>query len=187
MPNADSGMAVGEFNNTVLIIGGHSHSKQHTEFNTNTETFTDAGQLSLSQTIYGFGQFYTLISQTQLAIANLPNSSWMMSVFKLDNRTFILNWVDFPTTSVENFCLTSTSEQIFVVGGTRYCITSLKAVHTLTLTTREWNTATNTKYMEVGRSSLSCATYGDSILYAIGGYNSNGGYLQFELQSCLLH
>ena len=155
--------------------GGKYNDNQLAEFDLGTKTFVDRGLNALPKEVYGFSQYFTQIESLLYMID--PQDS-MINVYQLSDRNLVTNYSVIPINVGQYGCLTSSSTQLFVIGGAATSSSnSLDSIQILNIQTKDWSEGPT---MLRARERFSCIMHpsDSSVLFAIGGENNLHGYLK---------
>eukprot|EP01083_Nonionella_stella_P122325 368009_1 len=96
LPRTSDEMAVGEYNGTIFLIGGHGNSqggdgkrRQLTQFDIDTQNVTDLGGTFFPVAISGPGQFWT---QQAHIIYLIEETTPTLNIFNAITKAFTTDW-----------------------------------------------------------------------------------------------
>eukprot|EP01083_Nonionella_stella_P198841 729722_1 len=175
LPRASDEMAVGEYNGTIFLIGGHGNSqggdgkrRQLTQFDIDTQNVTDLGGTFFPVAISGPGQFWT---QQAHIIYLIEETTPTLNIFNAITKAFTTDWqgITLPIHLItaqpyRPACLASSETFLYVLGGNNG--SSIKSVQMLSLSTYLWTS--NTPPMQVARYSHACLVH-KNYLWVFGG------------------
>eukprot|EP01083_Nonionella_stella_P064321 167523_1 len=177
LPFAGSYMAVGVYNHTIYIIGGHGEN-HHANFVPTAKYSITGNTFIVMEThdtntnlvypgVYGYGQFYTQQGQNLYWIqANqFESNTLMIARYNLQTETYNSNWKQIPTAMPDhNGCLSSSEQYLVLLGGA----TNATLVLLLDLTDYTW--LYNAKRLSTGRQGSVCVVDPQTdTIYVIGG------------------
>eukprot|EP01083_Nonionella_stella_P301287 1032711_1 len=168
LPNAGHNMIIGEYNQTISLLGGYPTTTSFITYDINANNFSLSNisglTLSLQQS---YSQYYTSINHT-IYIAQQD----YLSIYNMKTRTFITQWQSLPISYNHPPCLASTDDRLFVSGGIhdgQYLVN----FRSFNLQSTQW---TNLPSLNTKRAHHACAVHqSTNKSYVFGGFN--GRYL----------
>eukprot|EP01083_Nonionella_stella_P058754 153838_1 len=172
LPQDDNNMVIGKWNDTIYFLGGDNHPWHLFTF-TPAGDFSDYGLRNFNHIIKGDAQSYAQLNHI-LYMIGLDDTPEINTIYTYDMKTNILKpgAYTIPTYIRSDACLASTTDYLFVIGGTvvdlscgLYC--ALDLVQPFNLVSRNWS---KPLHMNVPRRSLSCIAYPKTnTIYAVAG------------------
>eukprot|EP01083_Nonionella_stella_P151891 486057_1 len=156
----DDASAVGVYNDTIFIIGGYRETRQVTEYQWTTASYTVKQSDVLNEDIHGTAQFW---AQKQHILYLIQPTVNAIATYDMQTEQLTTDVYTIPTDVSNEGCLVATDHHLYVIGGYHY--THLDTVQILDFSTEEW---TNGPSMRKTRESLACITHND-YLWAFGG------------------
>eukprot|EP01083_Nonionella_stella_P186440 682449_1 len=156
----DDASAVGVYNDTIFIIGGYRKTRQVTEYQWTTASYTVKQSDVLNEDIHGTAQFW---AQKQHILYLIQPTVNAIATYDMQTEQLTTDVYTIPTDVTSGGCLAATDHHLYVIGGYHY--THLDTVQILDFSTEEW---TNGPSMRETRSALACITHND-YLWAFGG------------------
>eukprot|EP01083_Nonionella_stella_P047433 126925_1 len=156
----DDASAVGVYNDTIFIIGGYRKTRQVTEYQWTTASYTVKQSDVLNEDIHGTAQFW---AQKQHILYLIQPTGDAIATYDMQTEQLTTDVYTIPTDVTSGGCLAATDHHLYVIGGYHY--THLDTVQILDFSTEEW---TNGPSMRKTRESLACITHND-YLWAFGG------------------
>eukprot|EP01083_Nonionella_stella_P047431 126922_1 len=156
----DDASAVGVYNDTIFIIGGYRKTRQVTEYQWTTASYTVKQSDVLNEDIHGTAQFW---AQKQHILYLIQPTGDAIATYDMQTEQLTTDVYTIPTDVTSGGCLAATDHHLYVIGGYHY--THLDTVQILDFSTEEW---TNGPSMRQTRTGPACITHND-YLWAFGG------------------
>eukprot|EP01083_Nonionella_stella_P179005 634154_1 len=169
LPQSMDGMAVGEYNGKIYLIGSIAFDfpKSLVEIDINTQGVTNLGRQFFSvDTSVGEGQAWTQQAHVVYFIGDTSPSTF--HTFDLITKQYTTNWqgITFNTDVGSDSCLASTEAFLYVVGGADTQGDAIDTVQMLSLTTFAW--MNDPSPLQVGRENHACIVH-NNYLWVFGG------------------
>eukprot|EP01083_Nonionella_stella_P289045 983699_1 len=162
--------AVGSHDGTIYILAGKDHRDSITQFDINTNSFTNYDENALSPQVgnlYGYAQWYTQQDDMLFMLhgGDFPKS---IAMYRMSTNQYYPEWNSLSlSTDVNKFgCLASSPDYLFVVGGTNSNYDSLNTVQAVSFHTFSW--LSNVDPMQQKRRCPVCIAH-EGKLYAFSG------------------
>eukprot|EP01083_Nonionella_stella_P070184 187648_1 len=172
LPNSDSNMAIGYYQNTIIILGGYENPQDMIEYDIVESVFnTTVGVLPFDTT--GYSQFYT---QMDNMIYIIDTSGERINVFDVSTKAYTTQHWNITHDVDTNGCIASAAAQLYIIGG--YTTNGpMNNVQILTITNNTWRDG---PYLQSARYWVSCvASTISNKMYVVGGTDGQGNYQDY--------
>eukprot|EP01083_Nonionella_stella_P070185 187649_1 len=173
LPNSDSNMAIGYYQNTIIILGGYENENDVIEYDSINNVFNkDAGATPIRTT--GNSQFYTQMNDM---IYIIRKSGERINVFDLSTRTYTTQvWLITHDVDI-NGCIASTALRLYIIGGYTTRSGAMDNFQILTIATGDWEDGPT---LRTARYYTSClVSLIRNKMYVIGGTGGAGNYQDY--------
>eukprot|EP01083_Nonionella_stella_P304087 1055152_1 len=172
LPNSDSNMAIGYYQNTIIILGGYENPQDMIEYDIIESVFnTIVGVLPFDTT--GYSQFYT---QMDNMIYIIDTSGERINVFDVSTKAYTTQHWNITHDVDTNGCIASAAAQLYIIGG--YTTNGpMNNVQIFTITNNTWRDG---PYLQSARYWVSCvASTISNKMYVVGGTDGQGNYQDY--------